>query len=78
LGFDFGQRTAGSAVSSNIAQRQQSFVGFVAADLSLRVGDPPLQDVAPIVDHPGSAARRGYPDVAVFDRLLHGVVRATA
>jgi hypothetical protein len=53
-------------------------VGLVAADLSLRIGDPPLQDVAPIVDHPGPPRGRGQAGVAVLDRLLDGVVRATA
>ena len=59
-------------------KRDSLFVGFVAADLSLRIGNPPLQDVAPIVDHPGPPSRRRQTGVAVFDRFLHGVVRAPA
>jgi hypothetical protein len=58
LRFDFSQRTAGGSVGSGVSQPQESFVGFVAADLSLRIGDPPLQDLAPIIDHPGPPNRR--------------------
>jgi hypothetical protein len=53
-------------------------VGFVAADLSLRIDDPAFQDVAPIIDHPGPPSGRRQTRVAVFDRLLHRVVRAAA
>jgi hypothetical protein len=60
-----------------MAQRQQSLMGFVAADLSLRIADPPLQDVTPIVDQPGLPSRRRQPGIAVIDRLLHRVVRTT-
>jgi hypothetical protein len=52
-------------------------VGFVAADLSLRISNPPLQDVAPIIDHPGPPNSRRQAGIAVFDRFLHRVVRAT-
>src|ERR1700694_2600586 len=53
-------------------------MGFVAADLSLRIAYPPLEDIAPIVDHPGPPARRRQTGVAVLDRFLHRVVRTTA
>jgi hypothetical protein len=78
LRFDLSQRTPGGAVGAGISQRHQSLVGLVAADLSLRIHDPPLQDIAPIVDHPSPSRGRWQTRVAVLDRFLHGVVRASA
>jgi hypothetical protein len=78
LRFDFRQGTSGGAVSSGISKLQELLVGFVAADLSLRIGDPPFQDVAPIIDHPGPPSGRRQTRVAVFDRFLHRVMRAPA
>jgi hypothetical protein len=78
LGFDVGQLTTGGAVGPGIAQRQQPLMGFVAADLSLRIAHPPLQDLAPIVDHPGPPSRRRQTGIAVIDGFLHRVVRTTA
>ena len=78
LRFDLRQRTPRGAVSAGISQRDELVVGFVAADLALRIDDPPLQHVAPIIDHPGPPRGRRQTRVAVVDRLLHGVVRAPA
>jgi hypothetical protein len=77
LGFNLGQGAAGGSVRPGISEFQEPFVSFVAADLSLRINNPSLQDVAPTVDHPGPTRRRGQASAAVFYRLLHGVVRTT-
>jgi hypothetical protein len=78
LRFDVSQLTTGGAVGSGVSQRQQSLMGFVAADLSLRIAHPPFEDLAPIVDHPGPPSRRRQTGIAVIDRFLHRVVRTTA
>jgi hypothetical protein len=78
LRFDFRQRSPGGAVGPGESQRHQLVVCFVTADLALRISNPTLQDVAPIVDHPGPPNRRRQTGIAVFDGFLHGVVRAPA
>src|SRR6478752_2653307 len=47
LGFNLGQGAAGGSVGPGISEFHEPFVSFVAADLSLRIGNPSLQDVAP-------------------------------
>jgi hypothetical protein len=78
LRFDLRQRAAGGAVGAGVSQGEELVVGFVAADLALRIRDPGFQHIAPVVDHPGSPGGRRQPRVAVFDGFLDGVVRAPA
>lgn len=40
--FDFGEGSAGGAVGTGVAEPQEPLVGFVAADLAVRLGHPPV------------------------------------